>query len=75
MNLKQRQPYTYLGRRDRKTINAVVYRDERNLSLVEVGAQNIIAESDKIRYAESLSSVSAANWWFLIVQVDQVPVS
>lgn len=57
------------------TVNACIYSFESSFSLSEVGAQNGIAESDKIRYAASIFSGLAPSWWFLIVQGSHVPAS
>lgn len=74
-NLKTGHLDTYYGRIYPMTVNSSIYSAERHLSLVEIGAQNGIAERDKIIYAATIFSGSPAIWWFLIVKENHVLVS
>lgn len=73
LNLKQKKPEVYEGKRDHIMVDSWIYSVERYQILIIVGSQKTIYEFDEIRYATTLFSGSAASWWLLIVQNNLVP--
>lgn len=71
--LNPRNPGKVDRKRDQMIVNAWIYSVNIYLRLIEVGAQNVIAESDKKSYAANLFSGTAVSWWFLRVQSNQIP--
>lgn len=55
------------------TVIACIYSVDRNLSHIEVGAQNGISENDNIIYATTIFSEIGDSCQFLILQGNQVP--
>lgn len=73
LNIKPKRPDAYDGKRDHMTVEAWIYSVESYLKLVQLGSTVAISDNDKMTFAATLFSGSAANWWFVVVQSNQVP--
>lgn len=73
LNLNPRKPEAFEGKRDHMAVEPWIYSVESNLQLVQVGMQEAIPDNSKVMYAAALFSKSAAIWWLMIVQNNQIP--
>lgn len=56
------------------TVAACIYSVDRKMQLTSPGLEVCVTGRDKIKFAGTLFSLSAANLWFLLGQRYQVPV-
>lgn len=75
LNLKPKRPEVFDGKRDQMTVEAWIYSIDSYIQLVQLGSPVAISDSDKIKFAATLFSGSAASWWFLVFQSHEVPAT
>lgn len=76
INLKPNKPETFDGRRDFITVSSWLFKVEQYLSLTQLSNPAApISDQNRIAFASSFLTSTAASWWFTIVQSNQVPSS
>lgn len=74
INLKPNKPEAFDGRRDYLVVNTWLYKIEQYLSLVQLSHPTVpLTESNRILYASTFLTGTAAVWRYTLVQANTVP--
>eukprot|EP00171_Calliarthron_tuberculosum_P018338 IDg18338t1 len=76
INLKPNKPEPYEGNRDYLVVNTWLYKVEQYLVLVQLCNPGVpLTEENKILYASTFLTSTAAVWWYTLVQANTVPAT
>lgn len=74
INMNTNKPEQYDGKRDCLVVNTWFHKVEEYLGLVEVSSPTMALNySNRIMYASSFHTSTAAVWWYTIVQANRFP--
>ena len=70
------KPGDFDERRDRLVVHAWLYQVSQHLSLVQVASPELdLGDATKIGFASMLLKGTAASWWYVLVQSQQIPAT
>lgn len=72
--MKPKRPEINDSKRDHMKVEKWIYSVDRQFHLIYLGSEVAIADSEKIKFSASLFSGYAADLWFILVQINQMPV-
>lgn len=76
INLKPNKPEPFDGRRDYLVVNTWLYKIEQYLTLVQLSNPGLpLSEGNRILYASTFLTETAAVWWYTLVQANTVPTT
>lgn len=76
INLKPNKPESYDGRRDFLVVNTWLYKVEQYLVLVQLSNPGVqLTEGNRILYASTFLTGTAAVWWYTLVQSKWPPTT
>lgn len=76
ITLRPKQPETYEGKRDFLTVNTWIYKLEQYIALQAVVNPTLdFNDGNKILFATTFLSGSAAIWWYSTVRANQAPIT
>lgn len=76
INLKPNKPEPYDGKRDYLVVNTWLYKVEQYLVLAQLSNPGVpLTEANRILYASTFLTSTAAVWWYTLVQANTVPAT
>ena len=76
INLKPNKPVCFNGSRDFLVVNTWLYKVEQYFVLVQVANANVVlSDANRISFATTLLTGTAAVWWYTVLKANEVPQS
>lgn len=74
--MKPNKPECFEGKRDRLAVETWLYQVGQYLTLIQVGnADLVLDDATKINFASMFLKGTAASWWYVKVQTQQLPTT
>lgn len=76
INIRPNKPDTFDGKRDFLSVSTWLFKVQQYLSLIVLSNPNsVISDDNRIMFASSFMTGTAASWWYTIVQSGRTPSS